>query len=336
MADFGLLGGEKKAVNCFATPMAMSTFDRPKTSGHPAVLLREQHRMSAGLALAASDVVHDQRLIDAPSTALRRLRERRMDPRGLPKEKVYQDFCFDGEPLLRLDDHVAQAFRPDAGRCKKAAAKAERAEARRQRAEAGMTELNTEITARASDGHLQFVAKTTASSKVSDMALLAAIHEYGDKQKERLGAMSLMLHDRNSWLAGFESPDAAQAALRLNPVFTVGKAKLTFSRGGRFFLTQTRLYKAEEVIEGLRRIFGQEEFGLVQCGRYGINTNRWMVSFACPPTVHNRAIPLGKKNAEGKHWYTVLEPIPRDKPCPWCLAHHPDGDCPLSGIKSQS
>ncbi|KAI9807721.1 MAG: hypothetical protein M1826_004488 [Phylliscum demangeonii] len=31
--------------------------------------------------------------------------------RGLPEEKVYQDFCFDGEPLLRLDDHVAQAYK---------------------------------------------------------------------------------------------------------------------------------------------------------------------------------------------------------------------------------
>ncbi|KAI9821535.1 MAG: hypothetical protein M1826_000612 [Phylliscum demangeonii] len=30
--------------------------------------------------------------------------------RGLPIEKAYQDFSLDREPLLRLDDHVAQAF----------------------------------------------------------------------------------------------------------------------------------------------------------------------------------------------------------------------------------
>ncbi|KAI9834320.1 MAG: Tripartite DNA replication factor [Phylliscum demangeonii] len=48
----------------------MSTFDRMKTGGYPTVLLREQHRMTAGLAQAASDIVYDRQFIGAPSTAL--------------------------------------------------------------------------------------------------------------------------------------------------------------------------------------------------------------------------------------------------------------------------
>ncbi|KAI9834706.1 MAG: hypothetical protein M1826_000109 [Phylliscum demangeonii] len=67
---YGKKTPEKKAVNCFAGPLAMLTFDRLKICGYPTVLLREQHRMTAGLAQAASDIIYDRQLIDAPSTAL--------------------------------------------------------------------------------------------------------------------------------------------------------------------------------------------------------------------------------------------------------------------------
>ncbi|KAI9834316.1 MAG: DNA-binding protein SMUBP-2 [Phylliscum demangeonii] len=67
---YGKKSSDKKAINCFAGQLAMSTFDRLKTSGYPTVLLREQHRMTAGLAKAASDIIYDGQLIDAPSTAL--------------------------------------------------------------------------------------------------------------------------------------------------------------------------------------------------------------------------------------------------------------------------
>ncbi|KAI9819654.1 MAG: hypothetical protein M1826_001115 [Phylliscum demangeonii] len=67
---YGKKSSDKKAINCFASQLAISIFDRLKTSGYPTVLLREQHRMTAGLAKAASDIIYDGQLIDAPSTAL--------------------------------------------------------------------------------------------------------------------------------------------------------------------------------------------------------------------------------------------------------------------------
>ncbi|KAI9817962.1 MAG: hypothetical protein M1826_001467 [Phylliscum demangeonii] len=153
-------------------------------------------------------------------------------------------------------------------------------------------------TPRAADPHFFQNLVDRALDAVSDMALLAAIHAYGDKQKERLGVTSLMLYDR--------------PLMHLNPGFTVGKAKLTCSayRGGgatRFFLSQARLYEVE----------------------------KWTKSFGGSLAERNLDwrsvdVPLGKKDGDGRHWYAALEPIPRDKSCPWCMAHHPDGDCPLS------
>ncbi|KAI9816948.1 MAG: hypothetical protein M1826_001720 [Phylliscum demangeonii] len=202
-----------------------------------------------------------EREMSTPTTGPTPLAPLPLRPRRAKKDRTTQED--DGQKKGSEKTPAKAAEEPFPRRLEKAVGKAKRAE------------------------HL-FVTKPRTASKVTDMDLLAAMYEFGEKQNVRLGVTSLILNDKGGWLGGFESPDAAQAALNLNPVFTVGK---------------TRLFTAEEVVEGLRRTFGREEFELARCGRYGIHPDRWMVSFASPPTVHSRAIPR---------------------------------DCPLSGIKSQS
>ncbi|KAI9813918.1 MAG: hypothetical protein M1826_002351 [Phylliscum demangeonii] len=186
---------------------------RKKRRAEPSKLAeRPSKTRTKGTAPAMSTGPPTDREVSTPPTGPTPSAPPPLRPRRAKKDRTTQEDDGKKKGSKKTPAKAAEEALPR--RLENAAAKAKRAEARRPKAEAGEAEPNAE--------HL-FVIKPPAASTVSDMALLAAMHEDGDKQNVRLGVTSLMLNDKGGWLVGFESLDAARAALILNPVFTVGK-----------------------------------------------------------------------------------------------------------------
>ncbi|KAI9814311.1 MAG: hypothetical protein M1826_002277 [Phylliscum demangeonii] len=85
-----------RIVNCFAPQLMLSPFKRLKLLGYPSCLLREQHRMAAGISKLASDLVYHGLLLDAPETALR--------PTTMMDTEIFEDIYIFKKILHALRD----------------------------------------------------------------------------------------------------------------------------------------------------------------------------------------------------------------------------------------